>query len=146
MYNQNKRKSIRLKEYDYTKEGIYFITICIKNRQQLLGEIINNQIQLNKKGRIIEKELINTINKLKYCNIKIYQIMPDHIHFILEIKNENIIKLGDVVRYYKGRTSSKTKIYWQRNYYEHIIRNEKEYNKIYEYIINNPSNWCKDNK
>lgn len=146
MYNQNKRKSIRLKEYDYTKEGIYFITICIKNRQQLLGKIINSQIQLNQKGKIIEKELINTINKLKYCNIKIYQIMPDHIHFILEIKNENIIKLGDIVRYYKGRTSSKTKIYWQRNYYEHIIRNEKEYNKIYEYIINNPSNWWKDNK
>lgn len=80
MYNQNKRKSIRLKEYDYTKEGIYFITICIKNRQQLLGKIINNQIQLNQKGKIIEKELINTINKLKYCNIKICQIMPDHIH------------------------------------------------------------------
>ena len=146
MYNQNKRKSIRLKEYDYTKEGIYFITICIRNRQQLLGKIINSQIQLNQKGKIIEKELINTINKLKYCNIKIYQIMPDHIHFILEIKNEYIIKLGDIVRYYKGRTSSKTKIHWQRNYYEHIIRNEKEYNKIYEYIINNPSNWWKDNK
>lgn len=140
----HKRHSIRLKEYNYTEEGMYFITICIKNRENLLGEIVEDKMQLNRIGKIIEKELLNMQIKFQQANVNIYQIMPNHIHFILEIKRKDKIIIGNMIRYFKGRSSSKTKIYWQRNYYEHIIRNENEYYTICEYITNNPFNWNKD--
>jgi REP element-mobilizing transposase RayT len=145
LYNPNihKRHSIRLKKYNYTKEGMYFITICVQNRECLLGKIIEGKMQLNYIGKIVEKELINIQAKFQHLNIKIYQIMPNHIHIIVELEKENKITIGNIIRYFKGRVSSKTKKYWQRNYYEHIIRNEKEYYSIYNYIINNPLNWQK---
>ena len=136
-----KRHSIRLKKWDYKKEGLYFITICIKNRECLLGEIIEKQMKLNKAGEIVEKELLNIQRKYKKANINIYQIMPNHIHMILEIEKRNATAIGNIIRYFKGRVFSNSKIYWQRNYYEHIIRNEKEYLAICNYIINNSIKW-----
>ena len=121
-YNKKmyKRHSIRLKKWDYKKEGLYFITICIQNRECLL---------------------LNIQRKYKKSNINIYQIMPNHIYIILEIEKRNAITIGNIIRYFKGRVSSRSKICWQRNYYEHIIRNEREYLAICNYIINNPIKW-----
>ena len=146
IYNRKiyKRHSIRLKEWDYTKEGMYFITICIRNRECLLGKIIKNKIALNQAGKIANEEISNIQKKFKDIDVNIYQIMPNHIHIILEVEKENRIIIGNIIRYFKGRVSSKAKIYWQRNYYEHIIRNEKEYLAICNYIINNPLNWKED--
>ncbi len=87
--NKNKRHSIRLKEYNYAKEGMYFITICIKNRKCLLGEIREDKMQLNDIGKVVEKELLSIKMKFSKFNINIYQIMPNHIHFILEIIDKN---------------------------------------------------------
>lgn len=142
-YNKKmyKRHSIRLKKWDYKKEGLYFITICIQNRECLLGEIIENKMELNQAGKIVEKELLNIQRKYKKSNINIYQIMPNHIYIILEIEKRNAITIGNIIRYFKGRVSSRSKICWQRNYYEHIIRNEREYLAICNYIINNPIKW-----
>ncbi len=142
-YNKKmyKRHSIRLKKWDYKKEGLYFITICIQNRECLLGEIIENKMELNQAGKIVEKELLNIQRKYKKSNINIYQIMPNHIHIILEIEKRNATTIGNIIRYFKGRVSSRPKICWQRNYYEHIIRNEREYLAICNYIINNPIKW-----
>ena len=136
-----KRCSIRLKKWDYTKEGIYFVTICIQGRECLLGEIIENIMILNHTGKIVEKELTNMQKKFRNVIINLYQIMPNHIHILLEIKKGNDIRIGNIIRDFKGRVSSKAKVYWQRNYYEHIIRNEKEYFTICDYIINNPVEW-----
>ena len=145
-YNKeiHKRHSIRLKEWDYTKEGRYFITICIQNRECLLGKIIEKKMELNQAGRIAEKELLNIQRKFKHTSGNIYQIMPNHIHIILEKEKENSTTIGNIIRYFKGRVSSKVKVNWQRNFYEHIIRNEKEYLAICDYIINNPLNWKED--
>ena len=139
------RHSIRLKQYNYKKDGIYFITMCIQNRECLLGEISENKMLLNNIGRTVEKELLKIQKIFKQSNINIYQIMPNHIHFIMKIEKKNKSILGNMIRYFKGRVSSKTKIYWQRNYYEHIIRNEKEYYAICNYIVNNPLSWKEDN-
>lgn len=146
MYDSNiqKRYSIRLKEYDYTKEGMYFITICIKNRKCILGEIIEDRMELNNIGKIVEIELLKIQKKFQEININIYQIMPNHIHFILEIIDNSKITVGNIIRYFKGKVYLKSKVHWQRNYYEHIIRNEKGYNAICNYIINNPYNWKED--
>lgn len=170
------RHSIRLKDYDYSKEGMYFITICIKNRMKILAKIsdlylndninrrgvvgeeyleeftklrptynnCNNILELSTFGKIIENELLN-LNKIhKKTSIISYIIMPDHIHFILQINEKtNYILLGDIIKTFKSITNKKiNKIkkinLWQRNYYEHIIKNETELFYIMRYIKNNP--------
>lgn len=145
------RKLIRLKEYDYSNEGMYFITICTKNRECILGKIENGSVKtdpyivLNRNGILIESELNNIHNHFRYINIDEYVIMPNHIHFILNIIKKDSITVPTIVGLFKSGVSRILKYsIWQRNYYEHIIRNEKEYYKIKKYIIENPINWVND--
>lgn len=140
------RKRMRLKKFDYSKEEMYFITICIKNRIELLGKIIEtNHIELTKIGNISE-QYIKKI-EIKYKNVKIdeYIIMPNHIHLLLIANKQNDISISRIIKQYKMCV---TKIIgnsiWQKSFYEHIIRNEKEYWKIKEYIKDNIINWKKD--
>ena len=81
----NQRKSIRLNGYDYSKAGLYFITICTHNRENLFGEIDDGKMILNEYGEIVEKEIIKTNSLRKNIKIDEYIIMPNHIHFIIEI-------------------------------------------------------------
>ncbi len=148
------RKSIRLKEYDYTHEAYYFITICIKNRINILGKIIkycrgehcsSGKMELSYEGKTVKKylELIHE----KYNNIIIdeYVIMPNHIHMILTITEQKSISVSKVIQQYKGIVTKELGYsIWQKLFYEHIIRNEKEYYLIKEYIQNNVINWEKD--
>ena len=147
------RKSSRLKEYDYSKEGIYYITICTQNRECILSEITNvgahdcAQIKLTQIGKIVEEELLKTdeIN----VNIKIHEyiIMPNHVHMIINIDpNEYRAQscaptktIGNVIRGIKSTISAKVGYsIWQRNYYEHVIRNEKDgLYQLLEYLKNN---------
>ena len=140
------RKKIRLKDYDYSKENMYFITICVKNRAELLGKITeDNKIELTKEGKIL-KQNINKISEI-YDNIIIdeYIIMPNHIHILVLILDKKGVTLSKIVKHYKANISRElTHSIWQKSFYEHIIRNEKEYLKIKEYIKNNIINWKKD--
>ena len=140
------RKRLRLKKFDYSKEEIYFITICIKNRIELLGKIIAmNYIELTKIGNISE-QYIKKI-EAKYKNIKLdeYIIMPNHIHLLLIVNKQNEITISRIIKQYKKHVS---KIIgysiWQKSFYEHIIRDEKEYWKIKKYIKDNIINWKQD--
>ena len=153
-----KRKNLRVPQYNYSNIGYYFITICIKNRKCILSQIINTteknsiNLKLLQYGEISEKIIENT-NKV-YDNIQIYDyvIMPNHIHFICEItKNvkNNALPQNAIIPSIVGTLKKlinkecKEKI-WQRNYYEHIIRNEKEYLKILQYMQDNPYRWAED--
>ena len=152
-----KRKKLRIPEYNYSNEGLYFITICTQNRKCILSKILQNSdsyvLELLPYGKVIEK-YIKSINNI-YSEIKIsnYIIMPNHIHFICYIKHNQLehvnnptkTRLPMLISTFK-RLSNKEIGYniWQRNYYEHIIRNDKEYIKILDYINNNPYNWNKD--
>jgi REP element-mobilizing transposase RayT len=178
--NKYNRCSIRLKNYDYSSPGTYFITICTYNRQCLFGEIVNGEMRLNEYGEIVRDEW--------YCSVHIrneielfeneFIVMPNHIHGIVRIvENRTTNNVGATGRsplqqqqfgqphgplkkslssFVAGFKSSVTKQInqirqtpgipvWQRNYYEHIIRNDNELNKIREYIINNPKRWKEDN-
>lgn len=140
------RKRLRLKEFDYSKEEMYFITICIKNRIELLGKIIEtSHIELTKIGEISE-QYIKKI-EIKYRNVKVdeYIIMPNHIHLLLIVNKKNEITISRIIKQYK-MCVSKVSGYpiWQKSFYEHIIRNEKEYWKIKGYIKDNITNWKKD--
>ena len=140
------RKSIRLKHYDYSKKDRYFITICIKDKMKILGKIKEERyIELTQIGENVEKN-IKEIEEI-YSNIKIeeYVIMPNHIHMILRIIYKNGISISRIVKHYKTNITKEIgHSIWQKSFYEHVIRDEKDYLRIKEYIQNNIINWKKD--
>lgn len=153
------RRSIRLKHYDYSKAGFYFITICCKNKECLFGQIVNQQMLLNNLGHYVKKCWEQIPEFFPQARVDEFIIMPNHLHGIIEITEYNRGKcnlplqkgtsqtIGSIVRGFKSGVTSwarkNTTIFdvWQRNYYEHIIRDEKSHLKIYEYIQNNPILW-----
>ena len=132
------RKNIRLKEYDYTKKGYYFITLCSKNMQNLFGELKDFKMQYNDYGN----KIISTIGNFNIKDVKIeyYQIMPNHLHLIIEFEKDIDKKLSTIVSMFKSRCTYNLGIknIWQRGYFERIIRDEKEYYNVVRYIQNNP--------
>ncbi len=153
------RKSIRLKDYDYSQAGVYFVTICTHNRTCFLGDIINGEICLNDVGRIVESEWENTGGIRQNVIIDTYVIMPNHLHGILIIYESDVgatgpvaltNSLGSIIGQFKSVVTKKIRksgihhFKWQRNYFERVIRNEKELNRIREYIITNSLKWTED--
>ena len=143
-----RRNNMRLPYYDYSQYGCYFVTICTKNRNCLLSNIINGKVQLSEIGVMIEETLKNLLNDYPQSEFSNYVIMPNHLHFIWF--NQDNVLLSDLVRKLKGITAKKyremmnNQIYeslWQRSFYEHIIRNEEDFLRIWEYIENNPFQW-----
>ena len=148
---QYRVESLRLKEWDYSETGYYFVTFCTKNKQHLLGNINNNTCEINNSGKIIENEI--KITEIINPNVKIdiFQIMPNHVHLILFIDRIpgciKKISLSTVIGQIKSISAKKIKkilnieFSWQQGFYEHIIRNENALEKIRNYIINNPLKW-----
>ena len=177
------RRSIRLKGYDYSHAGLYFVTICCQNKANFFGEIDNDLMALNDAGKMIEKWYYELGNKFpdKKCHEMI--IMPNHFHCIIEnmpvmvaletgahvgvplrgypfTQNSNKkfnASIGDAINWFKTMTTNEyirgvkilnwksfDKRIWQRNYWEHIIRNENEFIKISDYVRNNPIMWHED--
>ena len=129
MSNLPKRKELRLKNYDYSSNGYYFVTICTNNKQPFI----------EKYKQEIEKTLLNLPTRFAGLTLDYYCLMPTHLHIILILKNVKFA-LSQVVRTFKALVTKITgeKIFWQRNYYEHVIRTEKTLCKIREYVQNNP--------
>jgi len=171
------RRSIRLKGYDYSQVGMYFITICAKDRHNLFGEIKNEEMILNELGKYVNEFWCRITEHFVNIDLDEYIVMPNHLHGIIFINDcwgavsAPIITvsdislsskggetpplqptLGQIIGYYKYQSTkqlnemNKTvgKSVWQRNYYEHIIRNEQSLDKIRNYICNNPGNWQTD--
>lgn len=138
------RKPNRLKDYNYNQCGAYFITICIKDRKRILCDIVGDDAHIvpKKCGTIIEKYICNVPEVEKYV------IMPDHIHMILRIKNGSMWastptnRISNIVRSIKILSTKEIgKPIFQRSYYDHIIRNQEDFNEKWEYIENNPKKW-----
>ncbi len=149
--NLPKRKPTRLKGYDYSEPGAYFITICVKERKELLSEIIVGDGVLNvpqniltQYGEIADK-YINQMNEFyKHLSVDKYVIMPNHIHFILSITDLRIGTSGtpsptnsEISTFKRFCNKEYGKNIWQRLSNDHIIRGEKDYQKIWEYIDTN---------
>ncbi len=152
-----KRKPIRLKDYDYSTLGAYFITICVKDRKQILSKIIVGDDahivpinQLTNIGQVCDK-YINNINTI-YENVSVdkYVIMPNHIHLIISLygtmrASSPTKNIENIIRSFKTMVTKEIgKAIWQRSYNDHIIRDEKDYQKIWEYIDTNVLRWEKD--
>jgi len=168
------RRSIRLKRYDYTQPGAYFITICTHNRQCLFGKVVNGEMLLNALGEIVRDEWRHTAEIRPNVGLDAFVIMPNHIHGVIVIHadtrrgtlqraptieqhvptTEQFGKptsnsIPTIIRLFKSAVTKRINEMrgtpgipvWQRNYYEHIVRNDGELNRIRKYIINNPLKW-----
>ena len=144
--NLPKRKSTRLKYYDYSSKGMYFITICTKDRLELLGNI-NNEciIYLTEEGNIVKKAIKEVERIFPNVIIDEYIIKPNHLHIIVVITENRHISISRIIKQLKMNVSKKTGYsIWQKSFHEHVIRNEKEYLIIKQYIKNNIINWKQD--
>lgn len=162
------RHSIRLKNYDYSQSGIYFVTICAWQRECLFGDLANGEMALNDVGRVVQDEWRRLPKQFPMVELDVSVIMPNHIHGIISIVGAQFIApgmcgrdrdvkgamnraptVGEMVRAFKARCTHAINILrnnrgcpvWQRNYYERIIRDENELSRAREYIANNPMKW-----
>ena len=150
------RHSIRLKGYDYSWPGYYFVTVCTKGRECMFGNVKQNQMYLNAMGTIVEKCWLDIPQHFNRVVLHEYVIMPNHIHGIIEIlpsvgannysplppKSGTSGTIGSIIRGFKiGVTLQMGYSPWQRNYYEHIIRTRESYARIVQYIAQNPVRW-----
>ena len=186
MIPHKNRRSIRLKGYDYSQPGAYFITLVTQGRECLFGDVVNGEMQLNAAGQIVLEEWMRTPSMRPEMDIDEFVVMPNHIHGIIIICENNGIpavgahgigahggaplhnhtpqqpqpthrkprSLGSFIAGYKSIVTRRVNAQfgtpgvplWQRNFYERIIRNEKEWDRARLYIINNPLNWELDNE
>jgi len=150
-----KRKNTRLKEFDYSESNYYFITICMKNRNNFFSNIVNNESVLTKYGKTLD-EIWNNLPNYYNVELDYYIIMPDHFHGIIIIDNSKKAKeskpttnLSLVVGKFKSYSGKKIreqqpgddKFEWQKSFYDRIIRNEAELYNIRKYIQENPLRW-----
>lgn len=157
------RKLNRLKDYDYSREGYYFVTICVKDRIEMLGGVKDGVMVLNGYGRIVEKQWVWLPQRYPYVELDEFIVMPNHFHGILSIVGNGrgnvgnarerslrkIKSLSELMGAFKT-TSSKlihksglSQFQWQKSFHDHIIRGEG-LDRIREYIANNPLKWDED--
>ena len=171
--NKHRRRSIRLRGHDYSQTGAYFITICTHDRQCQFGKIIDGEMMLNEYGKIVADEWINTSKIRTGIELDIWVVMPNHFHGIVVITRRGTARrapttcrapareqfgkpvagsLSTIVRAFKSAVTKRInetrhtpgeKI-WQRNYWEHIVRDENEWQRIQQYILSNPAKWEMD--
>lgn len=176
--NKYRIESTRLKNWDYGSNGLYFVTICVKNRELLFGNVRNGKMKLSEIGTLAEKYWLEIPQHFPFVKLHDHVIMPNHVHGIIQIdKPDNNISnvetqnfaslpcgkpklqknqfgpqsknLASIIRGFKiGVTKNARKINpyfaWQSRFHDHIIRNEKSFRNISNYIQNNPKNWKTD--
>lgn len=153
---RHRRRSIRLRGYDYTTPGAYFVTICVHGRVRLFGEVLGGAMRLNSSGAMIRVQLEALSRRFPAVGLDAYAIMPDHLHCVLAIVASAgpDIRLGDAVGTFKSLTTNAyiagvqqqgwppfERRLWQRNYYEQIIRDDADLAQVREYIQLNPARW-----
>ena len=169
------RRSLRLKGYDYSQTGAYYVTLVLERKLCLFGEVVGTEMQLNEAGKMVCGIWEALPNRFPTITIDIFIVMPNHLHGIIIINQHTDHKstvgaslvdaqsedalpaLGTVIGAYKSLTTVEytrgvktmkwtpfPRRLWQRNYYEHVIRNDNSLNHIRQYIINNPGQWAFD--
>jgi putative transposase len=174
-YEQNKQRpnSVRLPRWDYREAGAYFVTVCTHRRIPLFGRVHDGQMHLNKIGEIVRDEWFRTATVRPYVTVSAdeFVVMPNHIHGIVWLAERDVThienfaigtrawgprrhSIGAIVGQFKSVTSKRINAarktpgasVWQRNYYEHVIRDERALDAIREYIVTNPLRWDLDNE
>jgi REP element-mobilizing transposase RayT len=165
-----RRRSIRLKEYDYSQPGAYFVTVCVNRRRCILAHIRDENVVLSRVGAVVQRCWEDVPNHFSAVELDAFVIMPNHLHGILVLHGRGVqlnaptpgtpVRRGKhaaispkrntlsvIIRTFKAAVTTQCgknrhpSFKWQRNYYEHIIRNEAELNRIRQYILYNPTLW-----
>ncbi|KPL04622.1 MAG: hypothetical protein AMJ90_00190 [candidate division Zixibacteria bacterium SM23_73_2] len=133
---RRRKNSLRLKDFDYTKEGYYFVTINCKRKSKYF--------ETEKAKKIITRQIVDLENRYKFL-VDCFAIIPDHIHLIIILNRTKRISLSAIIQYFKSLITKdfRNKLnapekFWQRSFYDHVIRNEKDYLEKKRYILNNP--------
>ena len=153
------RSHPRLKCFDYS-HGWYFVTICTDKRKRILSRISVGRgaltppcVELSDIGRTIEKHIFRTNDIYPNVSINTFVIMPNHVHLIVAIepaadggvRAPRPTTLSDIVRSIKAMVTRELGYsIWQTSFYDHVIRNETDYLRIWQYIDNNPAHWAED--
>lgn len=154
---QPKRKLNRLTEYDYSTPNTYFITICTGNRRNLfwmdVGAVIDRpkNVPLTDLGIIVRQSVEDIPKHYPAISVDHYVIMPNHIHLLLQIHTDSNGRsmiaptISTVVRLMKGTASKQAGFsLWQKGFHDHVIRNDKDYQEVWNYIEGNPGKWAED--
>ncbi|MDQ7074794.1 MAG: transposase [Gammaproteobacteria bacterium] len=160
MRNYGHRRSIRLKKFDYSQRGAYFITLCVQNRACLLGDIGRDMMVVNCAGEMLERWWCEMEHKFPSIILGEYVVMPNHFHAIIRIVSSEVPRQAPLSKMVQWFKTMSTNAYirgvkeqgwpvfdgslWQRNYYEHVIRDERSYDAISAYIQTNPVKWQQD--
>jgi putative transposase len=165
----HQRRSIRLKDYDYSQPGAYFVTLCTWERKCILGSILDGVMQLNPLGMIVQECWNDLPHHFPDVEFKIFVVMPNHFHGIIVITTDTVgaihelplrdkklarrqMLLPKIVGRFKMTSAKRINELrgtpgvpvWQRNYYEHVIRDEKSFGRIHDYIQTNVLRWEMD--
>ncbi len=155
------RRSIRLQGYDYSQSGKYYVTICAQDKSHVFGQVVEGEMHLSEHGEIVALAWSDLPRRYPHIRLGAFVVMPNHVHGIIEIVGAGLRTrpyksakhgLPEIVRGFKTYSArhlneiqgTAGRPLWQRNYYEHIIRNDDELNKIREYISTNPLRWASD--
>lgn len=168
MMKQPHRKSIRLKGYDYSQPGFYFVTICAQHRRSIFGDVVEGVMQLSDAGKIVERCWNDIPHHFPHVRLGAFQIIMNHVHGIVEIKSivgtRHAVSLHEafgkpqpgslstIIRSFKSVVTkqvretglSQGRSFWQSRYYDHIIRSDREHFFIARYIELNPLMWHLD--
>lgn len=155
------RKYTRVPGFDYRMPGPYFITICIQDKLPLLGTVASDAtVRLSPAGAMVSTTWDLAPTVFPGLTLVAFVIMPNHVHAIMTLGDEDIAAnptLGDIVRWFKTTTTLAYAQHvatgmwprfedrlWQRSSWDHIVRNERDMERIREYIVANPANWFND--
>jgi REP element-mobilizing transposase RayT len=161
------RRSIRMRGYDYAQPGAYFVTVCTQDNRHLFGDVVEGQMRLNESGETVRACWLWLAKRYSHVELDEWIVMPNHIHAIVRIHDRRggsgtapggasrcapTKPLGRLIGAFKTVSTKRFNeirgtpgtVVWQRNYYEHIIRNEDECEKIREYVRRNPLLWACD--
>ena len=162
-----KRVHPRLRGYDYSRSGVYFLTLCTQNRLPILSEIVGRGIpdaplvQLSETGRCVQDAMDYLAGHDAQIQIAASVIMPNHIHLLLVLMTAGAsprptegahFGIPDVMRVFKSQTTRRWNQYrgtqgrplWQASYHDHIIRDENDLLNHWSYIEHNPARWAED--
>ena len=147
-----RRKPHRLKNYDYSSPGVYFVTICTKDRRPVLSQIAAGtaigrppEVQLSALGAVVDAAIRQIPHRYRGVELDQYVIMPNHIHLFLRMTTESSTSLGRILQQMKGYVTKQWgQAVWQEKYYDHVVRDESDFLIKYHYICNNPAKWLED--
>jgi putative transposase len=161
-----RRRSLRLRHYDYSQAGAYFITICVQDRACLFGQVIGNEMRPNEAGRMVQRWWAQLPRKFDSVDCDAFVVMPNHVHGIIVMMPPDAALGGHtgpplprIVQWFKSMTTNDylrgvkesdwptlPRRLWQRNCYEHTIRNDHALDRIRQYVFDNPARWAEDSE